>query len=77
MKQAGPLRGIEPGTLALCVGYIQQNWATSTAALRHIYSERKDVWREINGMAKGQIEWSELNNESVDYLHNIMTGSDD
>jgi hypothetical protein len=73
-KETGPPRGIEPGTLALCVGYIHQNWATSMAALRHIYSERKEVWREINGVAASQFRWGELNDESADYLRNVMTG---
>ena len=75
--QAGPPRGIEPGTLALCLGYIQQNWVTSNAALKYIYRERKDVWREVNRLADQQLQWNELNDESADYLRNVMTGVDD
>jgi hypothetical protein len=40
---AGPLRGIEPGTLALCLAYRTNKWATASKALRYIYDEQKPV----------------------------------
>lgn len=75
--RVGPPRGIEPGTLALCVGYVQRNWATSVASLRYIYNEQKDVWREVNGLAESQFQWDKLTEESADYLRKVMTCSDD
>jgi hypothetical protein len=43
------------------------------ASLRYIYAEQKDVWREVNGMAESQLQWGELNDDSADYLRNVMT----
>jgi hypothetical protein len=72
--QAGPQRGIEPGTLALCVGYTQQNWATSNAALRYIYPEARPIWDDINKLAGSQLHWDELGDDSSTYLNNVMFG---
>jgi IrrE N-terminal-like domain len=73
---AGPQRGIEPGTLALCVGYMSQNWATANAALKHVYVERKEVWRAVNALAERELSWGELGAESAQYLR-ILIGADD
>lgn len=72
---AGPPRGIEPGTLALCVGYMRQEWATANAALRHVYGERKDIWRVVNALAARELSWDELGEESAQYLR-ILIGAD-
>jgi hypothetical protein len=42
------------------------------AALRHIYSEKKPVWREVNGFAEGQIDWSAMSDDSAEFLRTIM-----
>ncbi|MBN9023307.1 MAG: ImmA/IrrE family metallo-endopeptidase [Rhizobiales bacterium] len=73
---AGPPRGIEPGTLALCVGYIKDEWVIANSALKHIYSERKDVWRVVNAIAQRELVWDELGDESAQYLR-ILISSDD
>ncbi|OBP72351.1 hypothetical protein BAE42_16200 [Mesorhizobium loti] len=70
--EAGPSRGIEPGTLALCTGYVRDDWVVANAALRHVYSERKPVWREINAMAAGELNWGNLSDESIEYLGSVM-----
>src|SRR6185295_17079759 len=46
----GPNLRIEPGTLALCVGYQKNLWALANAALQQIYSEQKPVWQEVNNI---------------------------
>ena len=74
---AGPPRGIEPGTLALCLAYRSNQWSTAIAALRHIYTEPKPVWREINGIAKGQLDWRALTDDNSEYLRNIMGVGDE
>lgn len=72
--EAGPRRGIEPGTLALCLAHRTQNWAVAMAALQHIYSESKPVWQEVNGIARRELDWGQLNDDSADYLEKIMLG---
>ena len=71
---AGPRYRIEPGTLALCLAYRRNAWPTANAALRHIYAEKKPVWREVNNIADLELDWDTLGDEGVQYLKNIMTG---
>ncbi|MDP2359027.1 MAG: hypothetical protein Q8M31_23620 [Beijerinckiaceae bacterium] len=71
--EAGPPRGIEPGSLALCVGYTQNNWIIANAALRHVYSERKAVWTEVNALAARELRWDDIGEESADYLRSVMS----
>lgn len=71
-QQVGPPRGIEPGTLALCLGYQRQEWQRATAALRHIYAAAGPVWKYVNRIASEQLEWGELSDESAQYLANLM-----
>ena len=70
--EAGPPRGIEPGTLALCVGYLRDDWVVANAALQHVYSERKPVWKEVNALAAHELQWDELGEESAEYLRSVM-----
>ena len=70
--RAGPERGIEPGTLALCVAYKTSTWPVAMAALRLIYKAPKPVWREVNGLAASQLDWTELGDEPADYLRKVM-----
>lgn len=69
--------GIEPGTLALCVGHQRGLWPVAMAALRFIYTERKPVWLEVNGIADTELNWSALTDDAADFLRNVMTGADD
>lgn len=75
--EAGPRHGVEPGMLALCVAHNRNAWPVAMSAMRFIYSEPKPVWREINGIADGELRWDELGDEAAHYLRNIMIGSDD
>lgn len=72
---SGPPRGIEPGTLALCVGYMKDKWAIANAALKHLYGERNDVWRVVNTIAQRELRWEELGEDSAQYL-SVLINSD-
>lgn len=67
---------VEPGTLALCLAHRRNAWPIAMSALRFIYAERKPAWREVNGIADGELNWDALEIEAADYLNNIMMGSD-
>lgn len=71
-SEVGPSHGIEPGTLALCLGFRTKRWPTAIASLRHIYSEARPVWRYVNKVAEDQLKWSELTDDSLAYLRNVM-----
>jgi hypothetical protein len=63
---------IEPGTLALCFGYSTDNWATANAAMRHIYTEPKPVWLEINEIARRELAVDQINDDARSYLAAIL-----
>jgi hypothetical protein len=65
---------VEPGTLALCLAHQRKAWPVAMSALGFIYSEKKPTWREINGIADGELDWDALGDEAAHYLHNIMIG---
>ena len=44
---AAPIYGIEPGTLALILGYECGAWPLAMSALKFIYGEPRPVWREV------------------------------
>ncbi len=67
---------IEPGTLALCLAYQRNAWPAAMAAMRFIYSEQKPTWKEVNGIAHGEINWEALGDGSAYYLEEVMTGND-
>lgn len=63
---------IEAGTLALCFGYSTGNWPVANAAMRHIYSEPKPVWREINKVAVSQLMPDAIPSDSLPFLSAVM-----
>ncbi|MDR6332334.1 hypothetical protein GGQ86_000781 [Xanthobacter flavus] len=63
---------IEPGTLALCLAHREGTWARAMAALKFIYEGPRPISREINSLAKTQIDWQEIGYENSEYLHNVM-----
>ena len=65
---------VEPGTLALCLAFQHRTWPVAMSALGFIYSEKKPTWREINGIADGELDWDALGDEAAHYLHNVMIG---
>lgn len=68
--------GIEPGTLALCLGHHRKMWPVAISALSFIYSEKKPVWREVNGIAERQIDWDILSDDAAEFLRNVITDPD-
>jgi hypothetical protein len=69
---AGPPLGIDPGTLALCVGFQQDRWPAAMASLRHIYAASKPVWSEVNHIAEATLDWDALDYDGGDYLRTVM-----
>lgn len=66
--------GVEPGTLALCLAHGRGLWPVAMSALGFIYGERKPAWREVNGIADGELDWDVLGDEAAHYLRNVMIG---
>jgi hypothetical protein len=65
---------VEPGSLALCVAYQRRAWPVAMSALRFIYERPMPAWREVNGIADGELDWDELGDEAAHYLRNVMLG---
>jgi hypothetical protein len=63
---------IEAGTLSLCFGYSTGNWPVANAAMRHIYSEPKPVWSEINKVAVRQLAAEAIPSDSLPFLSAVM-----
>lgn len=74
--EASARYAVEPGTLALCLAYRRSVWPVAMSALRFIYRQRKPAWREVNGIADGELQWDNLGHEAAHYLRNIMMGAD-
>lgn len=67
-------RRIEPGTLALCYGYVTNEWATVQAAMPFIYREAIPVWQVTNHIAAKQIDWDLMGEENASFVHAVMGG---
>lgn len=63
---------IEPGILAMCFGYTTGRWKTVNAALPQIYSTPKPVWIEINAVAKAQLDFSQLSDDTQSYVATVL-----
>lgn len=63
---------IEPGTLALCFGYSTQDWATANSAMQRIYESAKPAWKEVNGIALGQLALDRIPDDSRSYLMAVL-----
>ena len=72
VMEAGPPRGIDPATLALCVGFQKDRWPAAMASLRHIYDKSKPVWSEVNRIAESALDWDALDDEGGGYLRTVM-----
>jgi hypothetical protein len=65
---------IEPGTLALCLGHQHGKWPIATSALKYIYPEPQELWRNINKIAEDQLAWDLIDDESAAFLRRILWG---
>lgn len=70
----GGERYIEPGTLALCYGYVTGEWATVQAAMPLIYQAAIPVWQVTNQIAAREIDWDLLCEEDASFVHAVMGG---
>lgn len=70
----GPSHGIEPGTLALCYGHATKEWQTVQAAMKKIYARELPAWQETNRIARSQLQWEALSDESINFLRAVMGG---
>lgn len=67
---------IEPGTLALCVGYRDKNWPVVMSSFSFIYREKTQVWKFINYVARTQINWSSTREDEDDFLKKLLDLAD-
>lgn len=74
--KAGPAERVEPGTLALCLAHRTGAWQQAMASLKFIYGQGHPIWRDVNADAVTQLDWDQLNPESVEYLQNVMGRGD-
>ena len=65
---------IEPGTLALCLGYQHNKWRVATAALKYIYPEARALWPLINEAASNQLDWDLLDDDAALFLRRVLLG---
>ena len=63
---------IEPGTIALCYGYRTGNWDVANGAIKRIYSEPRDVWKVVNGLARSQLDFDRLPEDSQNFLGAVI-----
>jgi hypothetical protein len=70
--EAGPRERIEPGTLALCYAYQMNKWPVAMASLRQIYEQAWPVRNVVNNIAKEQLNWSAVSDDTAEYLASVM-----
>ena len=70
--QAAPRYKIEPGTLALVLAHSRSAWPVAMSALKFIYDSPRPVWRDVNGIAAGQLAWDEIPADAADYVRSVL-----
>ena len=63
---------IEPGTIAMLFGYSTRDWTVANGALKIIYSEEKPVWREVNRVARRELQLDRLPDDSADFVAAVI-----
>jgi hypothetical protein len=71
LESAASLK-IEPGVLAQCYGYSTGEWKIAAGSLKHIYSEGRAVWKEVNRIAWRYLSAGDLSTEGAEYLAAVM-----
>ncbi len=64
--------GIEPGTMALCFGYSTDDWATANASMKYIYGRGKPVWHAVNNLARTQLLFDQMPEDSLGFLDAVL-----
>jgi hypothetical protein len=67
---------IEPGVLALCLGYATGKWPETYGALKIIAPGAQKVGNQINQLAASQFDWEALSLANRDYLMQVIGLSD-
>lgn len=70
-KDAAQLYGIDPGIIALCVGYRTKRWEIATGALK-VLGEKEGISGAINAVAEHHIDWDELAIGSAAYVEKML-----
>lgn len=69
---AGPQMRVEPGTLALCFGFTTQNWPVVKAAMRFIYQQAKPVWKEVNAIARRELDFTRIPEDAHAFIDSVL-----
>lgn len=72
VSAVGPEHRIDPGTLALCVGYLRQAWPTSVGALKILEPDPLDVGDTINRIASDQLDWDAMGGDGTDWVEKVL-----
>lgn len=72
VQEVGPRHRIDPGTLALCVGYQRQAWPAAMQALSILEPDPVDVGSHINQIAARQLVWDEMGSDSRDWVERVL-----
>ena len=73
-RSVGAAHNIEPGTLALCAGFVTGDWQLAHGALRHIYAKAQAVWEQINGFALRELRLDRLPEDPSSYVRAVLGG---
>lgn len=68
---------VEPGTLALCFGHSTGDWAKAYGSMGTIYTNKQQVWTEVNRLAAKQLEWSAMTDDIAMFMRAVMGGVSD
>jgi hypothetical protein len=63
---------IDPGVLALCLGYATGRWRESVGALKIIPPGELEVGQQINDVADRQFDWDGLSSNTREYLERLI-----
>jgi hypothetical protein len=58
--------------LAQVFGYSTGDWQTATGALKTIYTEEMPVWREVNAVARRELQLEELTTDALEFLDVVL-----
>lgn len=64
--------GIEPGVLAMCLGFQRKAWPTAMSALKFIYKSKSPVWEYVNDVALGQIDFDRLSGDAATWVRTVI-----
>jgi hypothetical protein len=70
--ETGNRERIDPGILALCLGYATGNWPQTFGALKMIGGGAQPVGDQINELAGNMFHWDALSHANRDYLAQVI-----